>query len=433
MGRVFLAASLLMFVAVGCSPDHPIATMQDNVPGTIESAKPNLGSADAIATNPAAKGRDELPGPVKEPPGLLTAEELAAGWVALFDGQTLFGWKAHSQADWRVEEGAIAVGKGEKGLLCTPVQFSDFELLVDFRAAAGTNSGVFLRTAPVTGPDDVTTKCYELNIAPPSNPFPTGSFVGRKKVEGAGESDAWRTFHVTLVGGKAEVKLDGKTVLEYDDPAPIGRGYIGLQLNEGAVAFRNIKLRPLGLAPLLNGKDLSGWKDHPMSKSKFAVTEQGELNVKDGRGCLESEQAFGDFALQYECRTHAPNLNGGIFFRSIPGELMNGYEMQVHNGFKDGDRQKPVDHGSGGIFRRAPARLVVANDDEWFHAALVADGPRMAAWINGYPVTAWVDERKPDANPRNGLRLEAGTLQIQGHDPTTNISFRNLRAVELAK
>ena len=79
------------------------------------------------------------------------------------------------------------------------------------------------------------------------------------------------------------------------------------------------------------------------------------------------------------------------------------------------------------------ARLVVSNDLEWFHQTVIADGPRIACWVNGYPVTAWTDERQPDPNPRNGLRLDAGTLQIQGHDPTTNLSFRNIRGVELAK
>jgi hypothetical protein len=47
-------------------------------------------------------------------------------------------------------------------------------------------------------------------------------------------------------------------------------------------------------------------------------------------------------------------------------------------------------------------------------------------------VTDWTDEREAHKNPRNGLRLEKGTLQIQGHDPTTDLSFRNLRARELA-
>jgi hypothetical protein len=421
-----LLAALLSCAGTGCIGQE--STVQHSAPPAKKIAEQVAAVPQKTGNSPPAAANDAQP-------ELLTAAELDDGWIALFDGETLFGWKPHSKADWRVHDGAIVVAGGEKGLLCTHVQFSDYELKVDFRAAKGANSGVFLRTAPVIDgmSDDLTTKCYELNIAPPSNPFPTGSFVKREKATDSPESTDWQTFHVTLVGGKAKVDLNGKTVLEYDDEKPIGRGYIGLQFNEGQVEFRNIKLKPLGLQPLANGKDLTGWKDAPMSKSKFLVTEAGEISVKDGRGSLESEAQFGDFVAQWECFSNAKELNSGIFFRCIPGETTNGYECQIHNGYKEGDRTKPKDFGTGGIYRRIPARKVVANDLEWFHQTLIADGANIECWVNGYPVTAWTDERKPHHNPREGLRVEPGTLQIQGHDPTTDLLFRDIRAVELTK
>jgi hypothetical protein len=372
---------------------------------------------------------------VTEPPKLLTNAELAEGWIALFDGQTLFGWKAHSKADWQVKDGAIRVSSGAPGLLCTTVEFDDYALKCDFRAAKGANSGLFLRTPAVVGMNDITTKCYELNIAPPDNPFPTGSFVGRQKgkqvPEKAGE---WQSYEVILHGATAVVKLNGETVLEYKDPHPTGRGFIGLQLNSGQVEFKNIKLKPLSLERLFNDKDLTGWSNHPDSKSTFTVTDKGEIHVTStGRGVLESKQKFGDFILQMEAISHAPELNSGLFIRSVPGEFANGYENQIHNGYKNGDRRQPKDFGTGGIYRRVPARLVVPNDKEWFSKTIVADGPHISVWVNGYQVTDWTDERKPDKNPRNGLRTEAGTLQLQGHDPTTDLSFRNIKARELNK
>lgn len=365
--------------------------------------------------------------------GLLTPQEQAEGWIALFDGQTLFGWKPYSQANWRVEQGAIVVDSGERGLLCTSVSFDDYILQADFRAAPGTNSGIFLRTPPVVAMNDITTRCYELNIAPPDNPFPTGSFVGRQKALSVPErAGQWQSFEVTLDGPRASVRLNGQTVLEYTDPHPAGRGRIGLQFNTGKVEFRNIKLRPLHLEPLFNGRDLTGWSQPPGSQSTFTVNERGELHVTSrGRGALESQRRFGDFLLQLEAITHAPLLNSGIFFRCIPGELANGYESQIHNGYKNGDRTQPLDYGTGGIYRRVPARRVVANDQEWFTKTIVADGPQIAVWVNGYQVTDWTDTRPPHPNPRNGLRTEPGTIQIQGHDPTTDLSFRNLRAREL--
>jgi hypothetical protein len=171
-----------------------------------------------LSVLPAIAAAQSAPaGPkVTKPPKLLTDAELAEGWIALFDGQTLFGWKAHSKANWQVKDGAILVSSGDPGLLCTTVEFDDYALKCDFRAAKGANSGLFLRTPPVIGMNDVATKCYELNIAPPDNPFPTGSFVGRQKAkqvpENAGE---WQSYEVILHGATAVVKLNGETVLEY--------------------------------------------------------------------------------------------------------------------------------------------------------------------------------------------------------------------------
>src|SRR5262245_29621992 len=298
------------------------------------AAKAAKGAQDAAkAAQDAVKAAPQA----ARPPQSLSPQELAGGWISLFDGETLFGWKAHSKADWAVKNGSIRVSSGERGLLCTSVQFDNYVLKADFRAAKGTNSGIFLRTAPVLGMDDIKTKCYELNIAPPDNPFPTGSFVGRLKgkevPERAGE---WQSFEATLDGSKCSVKLNGETVLEYTDPAPAHRGYIGLQLNTGEVEFKNIKLRPLGLESLFNGKALAGWKNHPDSKSTYTVTPQGEIHVTStGRGVLESDKRFGDFVVQLEAISHAANLNSGLFFRSIPGEMANGYESQIHNGFKN--------------------------------------------------------------------------------------------------
>ena len=364
-----------------------------------------------------------------EKPNTLSNEEIADGWILLFDGETDFGWKAASKANWKVADGMISVSEGEKGLLCTTSEFGDYVLKVDFRAEKSTNSGVFLRTPAL--PTNPTVDCYELNIAPDDNPFPTGGFVGRQKSDRGHTTGDWQTFEVTAEGAHFTVKLDGKQVLDYVDPKPLARGLIGLQLNSGSVAFRNIKLKPLGLKPIFNGRDLTGWQTYPGKQSVYTVTPKGELNVKNGPGQLESEAQFGDFVLQLEVFSNGKQLNSGIFFRSIPGEFSNGYESQIQNGYKDGDRTQPVDFGTGAIYRRQKARKVVPNDFEWFTKTLVVSGDHIAVWVNGYPVTDWTDTRPANANPRQGLRREAGTLIIQGHDPTTDLSFRNLRAAEL--
>jgi hypothetical protein len=304
---------------------------------------------------------------------------------------------------------------------------------LEFRFAPGTNSGVFLHS-PLK-PVDPKVDCYELNIAEPAvSPFPTGSFVGREKgaeAAGVAKPEEWHAYDIKLEGARVQVRLNGQPALDYTDAKPLRRGLIGLQLNKGAVSFRNIKLKPLGLAALFNGRDLEGWTQPAGSKSRVAVTKDGELSLRDGKGYLESTARFGDFVARLECKTLAPQLNSGLFFRCIPGQEMNGYESQIHNGYKAGDRGQPADCGTGGVFRRVNARMVAADDLVWFTKTLNASGPTVAVWVNGYQVTQWTDERPADENPRKGLRLEAGTLQLQGHDPTTDLLFRNLQAAEL--
>jgi hypothetical protein len=355
----------------------------------------------------------------------LTPEELNDGWILLFDGETTFGWKANSDANWKVEGGVISVDAGTKGLLNSTSLFADYVLKVDFRAPKGTNSGVFLRT-PLE-PKDPATDCYELNIADPSvSPFPTGSFVGREKATGTHDTTEWRTFTVKAEGGHFTVAIDTEQVLDYEDPQPLGRGFIGLQFNQGKVEFRNVKLKPLSLEPIFNGRDLTGWTEYPGKASKFTVTPEGWLNVKNGNGQLEYEHPVADFILQTEVFSNGVFLNSGIFFRNIPGEFWQGYESQIMNGHF-GDRTRPIDYGTGAFYRRQKARKVVSDDFKWFHKTLVVAGDHMATWVNGYQVSDWTDDREPNENARNGKRLEAGTIAIQGHDPKTDLSFRNIK------
>ena len=374
-----------------------------------------------------------LSGPVRAAENnTLTEEELGDGWILLFDGETLFGWEAASRADWKVADGVIVVEEGEPGLLSTTSEFGDYRLKLDFRAPATTNSGVFLRTA--ARPSDPASDCYELNIATEDvSPFPTGSFVRRKRGAPPPTPAQWHSYEVTARGGHFVVRLDGNAVLDYTDPQPLGRGRIGLQLNSGKVEFRNIKLKPLGLEKIFNGKDLSGWTVYPDRKSKFSVTADGDLNVQNGNGQLETTGRWADFTFQFDCFVNGKHLNSGIFFRSIPGEFWHGYESQIQNGYRDGDRTKPVDCGTGGFYRRQDARRVVVDDFEWFHKTLIVSGPHMATWVNGIQVSDWTDTRPPNENPRRGLRLEPGTITIQGHDPTTDLSFRNIRISEMPR
>jgi hypothetical protein len=204
---------------------------------------------------------------------------------------------------------------------------------------------------------------------------------------------------------------------------------------EGKIELRNLKLRPANTKPLFTGKNLDGWSinkaDPKRMASKWGVTKDGELSLKNGPGDLVSDKEFDNFVLQLECKSLGKWLNSGVFFRCVPWQYQNGYEAQIHNGFKGDDRTKPVDFGTGAIYRRIPARKVVSDDNEWFTMTVVAEGKHIATWVNGYQTVDWTDDRPANDNPRNGYRAAKGSLSIQGHDPTTDLLFRNMRIAEL--
>jgi hypothetical protein len=365
---------------------------------------------------------------------LLERELLDDGWIQLFDGQTLYGWKPTGEAEWEVAGEEVRTTGEKPGFLMSTTRWADYVLHVEFKTPdAKTNSGIFLRT-PLE-PRNPAADCYELNIAPPDNPFPTASLVGRQISSFANEvfpdPGGWHTFEVTAHGERIAIVLDGERVFEYSDASPVRIGHIGLQSREGPVAFRNVRLRPLGLQPLFNGRNLDGWSSERAERSRFDVTDDGELQVLDGPGQIETERELADFVLQLDCKINGDGLNSGIFFRTLREGRWAGYESQLNNVYRDGDRTKPADFGTGGIYRRQPARRVVADDHEWFTKTIVADGPHMAVWVDGYQVSDWTDERPPRENPREGFRAGPGVIAIQGHDPSTNLLFRNIRAAEL--
>jgi hypothetical protein len=391
--------------------------------GAQETAKPKP-EAKASAEKPAEAPLDDSVNVEALLDARLPTEELDLGWIRLFDGQSLLGWKATSDVDWKVENDHIVATKGEPGFLLTEVRFSDYEIELEFQADEKTNSGLFLRTS-----DDVkdpAKDCYEINIAPTDNPFPTGSIVGRAKVSEqvtAPESDQWHSLHALVDQDHVQVWVNGQQAADYKDTTGLAAGKIGLQFREGAIRFRNIRLRPIGYS-VLPKAEKSDWNE-PAGAIEATFTDNGTIKLKGGRGHIELLQPHANLCLQATALTLTENVNSGIFFRCIPGEDMNGYECQVHHGFKE-DRRRAVDAGSGSIFRRQNAKAVLSDEGKPVHITIVADGPTMATWVEGIPVVTWTDTRAPNDNPRKGLRTEAGTIMLQGHDPGSEVEFTAL-------
>ncbi|MCM2371524.1 3-keto-disaccharide hydrolase [Aporhodopirellula aestuarii] len=416
----------LMIVIVGCSS-------KSTSPKT--DAKADASPSDSIATNDTeTKAEAETPFVFEAQAYEASAEQLLAarlpieqttqGWVRLFDGHTMFGWIIAGEANWRIEDGALVADRGKECLLTTSTRWSDYELELEFQSEAATNSGIFLRTS--IDPKDPATDCIEVNIAPDDNPFPTGGIVKRKKGEAfTGDPNEWHTINMVCDHETVRVKIDDDLMCEINDAKSPRIGYIGLQFRSGKVSFRNIRVRPLELEDMVD-TELTRWTRYDDMPGEININDENHLVVDGGKQQLESKETFGDFTLLADYKMDDPKSNSGIFFRSIPGDVMMGYECQVNNEIVNDNPLQPADCGAGGIFKRQDARIVAGEPGRWNSILLSADGSHFATWVNGLQVTDVYDDRKVDENPRRGLRLDPGTLIIQGHDETTKATYRKI-------
>ena len=203
----------------------------------------------------------------------LTDEMKNDGWVAIFDGTTLDGWKANDRPeDFYVEDGAI-VGRGGRNHLYFMEELGNFELKIDCKINKGGNSGVFVKSQwqenawPTSG--------FELQVNNShSDPVKTGSLYDVIKIfEAPHNDDEWFTYHIKCNRNTLEVRVNDKLLYIYECQRSAGRrgqgqaqeqgeaappitpqtrrisqrGYIALQQHDpGSVGmFKNIYLRKL--------------------------------------------------------------------------------------------------------------------------------------------------------------------------------------------
>ena len=372
----------------------------------------------------------------------LTQKEIDEGWILLFDGESTFGWTPMGAATWTVVDGALVSDAGGYGWLRTNSEFADYVLKCEFRTSAKGNSGLFLRSAK-EGEPHVTG--YELQIWNDQPKFPNGSLVNHVGTKGRHKlkADEWNSIEVTVQGARYVVKFNGKQVLDAPGQDKTRIGFIGLQHNKDLkMEFRDVKLKPLGLTALFNGRNLDGWREVKAPRPREAPewsARNGTIHVEKGPGQLETTTEYDDLVLQLGIRTNPKDAshhpNSGVFLRGNAEKFWTGYETQIRNEYKDGDRTKPVDFGTGGVYHYQPARRVVANDGEYFVKTVVTRGRHIGVWINGYAVSDWEDTLpEGDTVARNKQsKTAAGVISLQAHDPTTNLDFKNIRVARLPK
>ncbi len=202
------------------------------------------------------------------------------GFVALFNGKDLSGWKgllkppldspanrakatpeelaeAQKEADqvmrdgWHVEDGTL-VFNGNGRSLCTAKDYGDFEMYVDWKIGPDGDSGVYLRGAP------------QVQIWDPNHwKIGSGGLYNNEKNPKDATKIAdkpigeWNTFYIKMVGNQVTVKLNGETVVDnvtmenyWERDKPIyPTGQIELQNHGNTIWFKNVYLREIPREP----------------------------------------------------------------------------------------------------------------------------------------------------------------------------------------
>ncbi len=182
--------------------------------------------------------------------GLLSLSLLSAednGWISMFDGKTLQGWKANEHPDsWSVKDGAI-VGDGEASHLFWMVRkCGNCEFKADAKISDGGNSGMYFRTA--FGPGFP--KGYEAQVnSSHKDPVRTGSLYNFVKIyEQLSPPDTWFNQHIIARGNHIVIEVNNKKVVDFvDEKNTFTNGYLALQQhNKGSIVmFKNLMMKPL--------------------------------------------------------------------------------------------------------------------------------------------------------------------------------------------
>lgn len=180
----------------------------------------------------------------------LLRREKAPVWgkpVKLIKENSLDGWKALGENQWKVENDVLKSEKSGANLV-TEAKYNDFKLHVEFRCPAGSNSGIYLRGRYEVQIEDAAGKEPEKHLLGGIYGFLTPTEMVAKN---AGE---WHTYDITLVGRRVNVVSNGKTIIcDQDIPGITGGaldsregepGPIYLQGDHGPIEFRNIVITP---------------------------------------------------------------------------------------------------------------------------------------------------------------------------------------------
>jgi len=167
------------------------------------------------------------------------------GWVSLFDGKSLTGWKVGENANtFSVENGTI-VAHGPTAHLFYDGEvhqhnFKNFEFKADVMTTPGSNSGIYFHTEyqETSWPK----KGYEVQVNNSHTDWRrTGSLYAVQDVKEVYVKDnEWFTEYVKVEGKHVTVKINDKTVVDYTEPENVKRdaGSEGRIISSGTFALQ---------------------------------------------------------------------------------------------------------------------------------------------------------------------------------------------------
>jgi len=390
------------------------------------------------------------------------------GFVALFNGRDLAGWKglagnpksrremsreelgkAQAEADedmrahWKVVDGALCFdGKGHS--LCTVKDYGDFEMFVDWKIEAGGDSGIYLRGSPQVQIWDW------QNTGIGSGGLYNNQKGPRKPLKRADKLvGQWNTFRIIMIGELVTIYLNDVLVVEnvvmenyWERDKPIyPNGQIELQSHGSLLYFRNVFIREItnklteqekadGFKLLFNGKNLRGWQGN----TQGYVVKDGTIVVEPelGEGNLYTAQEYGDFIMRFEFKL-TPGANNGLGIRTPlnVNAAYQGMELQIlDNTASKYKNLKPYQfHGS--IYGVVPAkRGYLKPVGMWNFQEVIAKGKQITVKLNGTTIVdADIDKastpKTMDGNDHPGLKRDKGYIAFCGHGD--KLAFRSLR------
>ena len=204
----------------------------------------------------------------KEP--TVSAQILEEGFIRIFDGKTLRGWKRHDGLPkgnlggrWQVIDGAIAGDQdppGQGGFLITIRKYRDFVLRLETNLDYPVDSGVFLRVGETGKSHQVTLDNREKgSIGSIYLPWTQGMVMHNQDGIRHFESGEWQDVEIDIRGEPARIlfRLNGALVTDFQHSFETTKGnptegHIALQVHSGGewkegnkARFRNIRIKEL--------------------------------------------------------------------------------------------------------------------------------------------------------------------------------------------